>query len=499
MTARAGNVGLWDWDLHTNKVFYSLEWKRQIGYEDRDISNDVIEWQNRIHPDDIENTIQSIQSFIEKPLPGYQTEYRLRHKDGSYRWILAQASIINNDQGIPIRMLGSHVDITERRKLEDQLRQAQKMEAIGQLGGGVAHDFNNILSAIVGYSHLSLMKMSSDDPLRYNIEQVLESADRAATLTQRLLAFSRKQTVNLISIDLNDIISRFEKFLLRLLREDIELKIILANMELPVKADRGQMEQVLMNLVTNSRDAMPQGGRIIIETSLVRLDQSFIEAHGFGREGDYAFISVTDTGIGIPENIKDKIFEPFFTTKEEGKGTGLGLSMVYGIVTKHEGYINTYSHSGIGTTFKVYLPVVRIAARTEEYKTDEQYLVGGGTETLLIAEDDATLRVLTTTVLRHFGYTVIEAVDGSDAVCKFKEHRNNIRLVILDGIMPKMNGKAAWTEIKALSSHVKAIFLSGYAEDIFTKDGIPDTEASFIQKPSPPLVLAKRVREVLDE
>ena len=499
MAARAGSVGLWDWDLRTNKVFYSLEWKRQIGYEDSEISNDVTEWQNRIHPDDHEHSIPSIQSFNEKPNSDYHTEFRLRHKDGSYRWIFAQASLLNDDQGRPIRMLGSHVDITERRTLEDQLRQAQKMEAVGQLGGGVAHDFNNILSAIVGYSHLSLMKMSPDDPNRHNIEQILASSERATELTQRLLTFSRKQPVNLVRVDLNDIIAKFEKLLLQLLREDIEFKTTLTNRELPVRADRGQMEQVLMNLVSNSRDAMPHGGRIMIKTGLVKLDQSFIEAHGFGREGDYAMLSVTDTGIGIPETIKDKIFEPFFTTKDEGKGTGLGLSMVYGIVKKHEGYINVYSQPEIGTTFNIYLPVARVTTEAEQQKTDKEVPLRGGTETVLIAEDDADVRLLTANLLRHYGYTVIETVDGLDAVAKFTTNRDRIHLVILDGIMPKMNGKEAWTKIKSLSPGVKAIFISGYADDIFTKDGIPDGEASFIPKPSPPLVLIRRVREVLDE
>jgi PAS domain S-box-containing protein len=438
--------------------------------------------------------------------PLLSVELLRQKKDDSPIYVSMSSAPIYGADGAAIGIISIAIDLTPQKKmeaehtaLESQLRQAQKMEAIGQLGGGVAHDFNNILSAIVGYSHLSLMKMSPGDPNRYNIEQILASSERATALTQRLLAFSRKQTVNLARIDLNETIAKFEKFLLHLLREDIELKTTLINRELPVMADRDQMEQVLMNLLTNSRDAMTQGGRIIIETSVVELDQSFIKAHGFGREGDYALLSVTDTGIGIPENIKDKIFEPFFTTKEAGKGTGLGLSMAYGIVKKHEGYITVYSHPGIGTTFNVYLPMARVAAEAEEQKADVQNSVRGGTETVLIAEDDASLRTLTANLLRHFGYTVIEAVDGLDAVAKFSANRDSIRLVILDGIMPKMNGKEAWKEIKAFSSGVKAIFVSGYAEDIFTKDGIPDREASFMQKPSPPLVLAKRAREVLDE
>ena len=450
---------------------------------------------------------QDRRSYIKKAFEEgpQQFEWQTRRKNGEPFWTEVVLSATQIDGAA--RVLAVVRDITERKqaeeeksKLETQLQQAQKMEAVGQLGGGVAHDFNNILSAIVGYSHLSLMKMSPDDPNRHYIEQILASSERAAVLTQGLLAFSRKQTVNLMKVDLNDVIVKFEKLLLRMLREDIELKTRLAPGELPIMADRGQMEQVLMNLVTNSRDAMPQGGHIIIETSQIQMDQLFIHTHGFGRVGDYALISVTDTGTGIPETVKDKIFEPFFTTKEEGKGTGLGLSMAYGIVNKHKGYINAYTHRGIGTTFKVYIPVSCESADAGGKKESVENHVRGGTETVLIAEDDATLRAMVTTVLRHYGYIVIEAIDGSDAVSKFKDNRDSVRLVILDGIMPKKNGKEAWKEIQELSSRVKAIFISGYAEDIFTKDGIPDVSpASFIQKPSPPLVLAKRVRELLDE
>jgi two-component system, cell cycle sensor histidine kinase and response regulator CckA len=433
-------------------------------------------------------------------------ELQRRRKDGSFIDISISAAPLYGSSGEVKGIMSVASDLTQHKKLEaersaleSQLRQVQKMEAIGQLGGGVAHDFNNILSAIVGYSHLSLMQMDAGDPNRKNIEQILASADRAAVLTQRLLAFSRKQTVKLSKVNLNDIIARFETFLLRLLREDIEFVTIFAQQKLPVLADSSQMEQVLMNLVTNSRDAMPQGGRIIVKTDLVELGRSFIKAHGYGQEGNYALISITDTGIGIPDNHKDKIFEPFFTTKAAGKGTGLGLSMVYGIVKKHEGHIDVSTQPSIGTTFSIYLPLAHDGIEASDQKDAERNPVRRGTETVLIAEDDAALRTLTATVLSQYGYTVIEASDGSDAVAKFNENRDSIRLVILDGIMPKMNGKAAWEKIKALSSGVKAIFISGYAEDIFTKDGIPDRGTSFIQKPYPPMVLATRVREVLDE
>jgi PAS domain S-box-containing protein len=467
---------------------------------------DVVGKINPIVPEGESESFQAHRKKIQNGERLLGVELRRRKKDGSSIDISLSAAPIYDTSGAVTGQISVVMDITQQKKmeaeraaLENQLRQAQKMEAVGQLAGGVAHDFNNILSAIIGYSHLALMKIGDNDPNRHNIQQIMASSERAAVLTQSLLAFSRKQTVNLTRIDLNDVIAKFEKFLLRLLREDIEFKTALVNLELPVMADRGQVEQVLMNLVANSRDAMPKGGRILIETGQVELDKSFIEAHGVGQAGNYACLSVTDTGIGMSEDVKNKIFDPFFTTKEAGKGTGLGLSMVYGIVQKHQGCVDVHSQLGIGTTFKIYLPLSRISAETGEQKTDEQTPPRGGKETILLAEDDVSLRSLSATVLRQYGYTVIEAVDGLDAVSKFEQDRNSISLVILDGIMPKKNGKEAWKEIKAISSGVKAIFVSGYAEDIFTKDGVPDTEAVFIHKPSPPLVLVRKIREILDE
>ncbi len=386
----------------------------------------------------------------------------------------------------------------ERKKLEEQLRQTQKIEAIGLLAGGVAHDFNNILSAIIGYAYLTLMKMQDVDPLRHNLEQILESTNRATVLTQSLLAFSRKQPVNLSVINLNEVIKGFSKFLLRLVREDVALKTACEEENLSVLADRGQIEQVIMNLVTNARDAMPNGGKLIIETKRVTLNRKFIELHGYGKEGEYALVSVSDTGIGMDEQTRSHIFEPFFTTKEQGKGTGLGLSMVYGTVKKHDGFINVYSEPGHGTTFKIYLPATGAAAKADHKMTEEPIKPRGGTETILIAEDDAPIRHLTQAALKQFGYTVIESIDGADAVAKFNENKEKIELVVLDGIMPRMNGKEAFREIKAESPSIKCIFMSGYSEDIFTKDGLPDG-SEFILKPITPSDLLKRVREVLDK
>lgn len=404
---------------------------------------------------------------------------------------------LKDEHGDVVNVIEVGRDITEHRKLEAQLAQAQKMEAVGLLAGGVAHDFNNILTAIIGYANLAQMGLDQGSPLRHYIQQILEASQRAVALTQSLLAFGRKQTMNLKVLDLNELVRRFQHLLRRLLREDIELKIATTEGGISVLADQGQIEQVLMNLITNARDAMPEGGRITIETNIVHLDGHFIEAHGYGRPGAYGLISVTDTGIGMDEATRRRIFDPFFTTKESGKGTGLGLAMVYGIVKKHEGFINVYSEPGRGTTFKIYLPLDSSVPLSLKDAAAAYEDAPTGSETILVAEDDKALLDLARIMLERLGYTVITAVDGADAVEKFMNGRDKIELVILDGIMPRMNGKDAYLRIKGISPDIKAIFMSGYAEDIFTKDGIPQGEAAFLQKPVSPMDLARKVREVL--
>lgn len=394
---------------------------------------------------------------------------------------------------------GLVMDITGQKKLEEQLRQAQKMEAIGQLAGGVAHDFNNILSAIVGYSHMTLMKMKAEDPLRMNIDHVMEAADRAATLTHSLLAFSRKQTIRLKPVNLNELLRRFDKFILRLIREDIELKTTLVDAELTVMADSTQIEQALMNLVTNARDAMPSGGRLAIKTGLTALDEERAEAFGYSSPGDYAFISVEDTGIGMNHETVEKVFEPFFTTKEIGKGTGLGLAMVYGIIKQHSGHVNVESESGKGTTFIIYLPIYnRALQKIEGEECTKNLPAKGGSETLLIAEDDAALRKLSTILLRQSGYNVIEASDGQEALNLFIEHKDKIKLSVLDAIMPRKNGREVYEEMKKLQPGIRAILVSGYTADIFGKDGIVDSEITFMAKPVMPSDLLNKIRELLD-
>ncbi|MFA5847678.1 MAG: response regulator [Thermodesulfovibrionales bacterium] len=389
-------------------------------------------------------------------------------------------------------------DVTGRKKLEEQLLQAQKMEAIGLLAGGIAHDFNNILQAIVGYGYLLQEDMRSDDPLRENVDQILVSADRAAEVTHSLLAFSRKQILNPKPIDINGMMMRFEKLLSRLIGEDIVLSANLTDKDVISMADAGQIEQVLMNLATNARDAMPRGGRLTLDTQLVELDDTFIRDHGYGEPGMFAVISVSDTGSGMEKDTMAKIFEPFFTTKEVGKGTGLGLAMAYGIIKQHNGYINVYSEPEKGTTFRIYLPAIKA---TEEVivATAIEPLPSQGNETILVAEDDSTVRKLFSRVLQAYGYKVILAEDGEEAIKKFMDNKDKIQLVMLDLIMPKKSGKEVCDEIKRMRPDMKTLFSSGYTADRMDKDSMLKEGFDFIMKPVSPKNLLRKIREVLDK
>lgn len=424
-------------------------------------------------------------------------EVKLRKKDGTVIDCLLTASLRLDDEGNIVGYHGIIHDITDRKKLEQQLLQSQKMEAVGQLAGGVAHDFNNILTAIIGFGNLLKMDLDKDDPLNYYVAQILNSAERAANLTRALLAFSRKQIISPRPVNINEVIRGVEKLLSRIISEDVELSISLTNKDLVVMADIGQIEQVLMNLSANARDAMPNGGRLMVSTELVEMDEDFIKAHGFSKGGDHALITIEDTGEGMDKNTRERIFEPFFTTKEVGQGTGLGLSMVYGIIKQHNGHIQVYSEPGKGTIFNIYLPLVQ--SKVNGIKTDKPHVIKQGTETLLIVEDDYQIRDLLKRLLEGFGYKVIEAVDGEDAIKVFNENKEKIQLLILDVIMPKKDGKQVYNEIKRIKPDIRAIFSSGYKTDIVQRKGIVEEGLDFIFKPISPNELLVKVREVLDK
>lgn len=416
---------------------------------------------------------------------------------GRHLWLETHAVPFRNENNEIVALLGITRDITEHRKLEAQFLQAQKMESIGTLAGGVAHDFNNILAAISGYGHLALMKMLPDDPHRTNIVQILESSDRAAHLTRDLLLFSRKQPLNRKPLDLNTGIQKLGNFLVRVIGEDIAFKITLSGGAINVLADQHQIDQVLMNLATNARDAMPKGGTFTISTEQVLLDDAFTAAYGLGMPGRYARISVSDTGEGMNEETRQRIFEPFFTTKEVGKGTGLGMSVVYGIVTQHDGVVKVYSETGHGTTFQIYLPVLERVTGEETLTAEEESPVGG-VETILLAEDDKSVREMSMMILQDFGYTIIAAADGEDAVNKFRENRDRIHLLLFDLIMPKKNGKDAYDTIREMRPDIKVIFASGYDPDMVRQKAILDQNVPVVYKPVPINALLKTIRSVLD-
>jgi CheY-like chemotaxis protein len=375
--------------------------------------------------------------------------------------------------------------------------QSQRMEVIGRFAGGIAHDFNNILTAIRGYSEFLMDEMNEGDPLKSYVEDIRLSTDRAANLTKSLLTFSRRQAVTLKPVDLNDIIRGVDNLLLRLIGEDIQLRTVLSERSLPVMADAGQMEQVLMNLATNARDAMPAGGTLTIEAKAADIDEEYVRHHIFSKAGTHAVLTVSDTGAGMDEKTRQKIFEPFFTTKEIGKGTGLGLSIVYGIIKQHDGHINVYSEQGIGTTFKIYLPLIKAFA--EEAKPVATIAPAHGTEGVLLAEDDPDVRRLIREALIKHGYTVIEAVDGEEAVRVFLENRDKIDILVFDMIMPKMKGAEAYEEIVKIRPEIKVIFMSGYTEEIIYREGVLERGSNFISKPVSPHEILIKIREVLDK
>jgi len=404
----------------------------------------------------------------------------------------AEVSLTRIDLASEVLLLAMVRDISERKRLEEQLLQAQKMEAIGILAGGVAHDFNNILSAIVGFGSLLQMKIGRDGPLAGYVERILAAGERAANLTSGLLAFSRKQEAELQPLNLNDAIYGFHKILARLIGEDIDFSLNLASESLVVDADGHQLEQVLMNLVTNGRDAMPRGGRLAIATAaqVLEADAGDIPA------GAYAVLSVSDTGTGIGPEESRHIFEPFYTTKEVGKGTGLGLAIVYGIVKKHRGHIRLHSEPGRGSTFSIFLPLS--AAAKGEKGRRRGLDIPRGSETILLVEDDPSVRQVARSMLEEFGYAVLEADDGVSAQYVFREHQEKIDLVVCDLLMPRLNGRETLEGLRRIKPGVRAIFISGYNADVIAEKGLADAGAHLLMKPLNPAMLLREVRAVLD-
>ncbi|HEX7502333.1 MAG TPA: PAS domain S-box protein [Acidobacteriota bacterium] len=464
-----------------------------FGYAREQIIGKHIE---RLHPPRQADGSDSLAKGKEKNVAALRGEsqfFEWRHVRIDGAFFDAEVTLKRVELGSGMHLLAMVRDISERKRLEEQLRQAQKMEAVGILAGGVAHDFNNILSTIVGYGSLLQMKLKEESLLKGYVERILSASERAANLTSSLLTFSRKQEIELLPIDLNDVIYGFHKILARLIGEDIVFNLSLASRSLMVDADVRQIEQVLMNLANNSRDAMPRGGRLTISTSPVSMDP----APGDLPPGAYAAITVADTGAGMEKEIQARIFEPFFTTKDVGKGTGLGLAIVYGIVKNHGGVVTVDSAPGKGTTFTIYLPLKSQAKKkAERRKTDS---IPTGSETILLIEDDPAVRQVTRSLLEEFGYVVLEAADGIAARDIFRRESERIELVLCDLIMPRLNGRETLAAIRKMKKGIKAIFMSGYTADIIADKGIADAGMHLLLKPLNPGVLLNKIRSVLDK
>lgn len=424
-------------------------------------------------------------------------ERKRRCKDGSSVDVAVWAAPLRDAAGSVAGIVMAITDISERKKLEEQLRHSQKMEAVGRLAGGVAHDFNNLLTIINGYGHMMLGSLTSGDRLRSHAEQILKAGNQAAALTTQLLAFSRRQMIQPKPVDLNHVITNLEKMLRRVIGEDIALYTLLSPDLNPVKADPNQMEQVLINLAANARDAMPHGGVLTIGTKNVKLDEALSCEGGDLPSGSYVEIAVSDTGEGMDAETRSHLFEPFFTTKERGKGTGLGLSSVYGSIRQNGGGIVVWSERGSGAAFRIYLPLLREPAEV----VDTQAKPNGihrGNETILLVEDEAPLRKMLCESLSHAGYLVLEASDGADALSKWERHASSIDLLLTDVVMPLLNGRELAKHLTSLAAHIEVIYMSGYADDVLAYHGTLAPGTVLIQKPFSPAELLAKVREVLD-
>jgi len=489
-----------DWELwmkdNMEIVYVSPSCKTITGYSQEEIMADPHLLCDIIHPEDKTMCVEHMEDF-EAPQHD-ETEYRIVTKDGQTKWLSHVCGPIYLDGKFLGRRI-SNRDITDRKRMEEQLLQSQKMESLGILAGGIVHDFNNFLTVIKGFAGLLGEELEEfSDEKRVYVQNILDSADMARNLTSSLLVFSRKQIVQPCVISLAEVTTNISALVGRVIGEDIEVRTKCADPEYPVIADPHQIEQVLMNLVTNAKDALDGGGILSIETSSEMIDEETAGVHS-ARPGKYMVLSVSDTGTGIDPQDISRIFEPFFTTKEKNKGTGLGLSMVYEIVRQHGGFIGVYSKRNIGTTIKVHLPVpegnqiIEKDLRVFETASDVR-----GTETILLVEDEEKVRKLVHAALEKYGYHVILASDGEEALLKYKEHRGQIALLILDVVLPKLNGKETYDAIKANCADIKALFMSGYTQDILTTKGICEEGLEFIAKPLEMRNLLLKIRFLLD-
>lgn len=486
-------VGIFRTDVDGRCLYVNEQWCEISGFSEAEAFGDG--WGQAIHPEDREEVFRVWNKAVEASVP-FSHQYRFLRPDGSATMVFGRAVAEYDDSDQIIGYVGSITDITDRARLEDQLRQSQKMEAVGQLAGGVAHDFNNMLQVIISYVHLARASVNNPEVLPDFLDNIAKGANRAANLTRQLLTFSRKDMLQPKMLDINKLISDLMKMLGRLLGEDIEMDIVAGSNLDPINADAGMLEQVLVNLGVNARDAMPGGGKLVIETTPFHADDEFCKIHGWDSPGDFVMIGISDTGKGMSPEVRGRIFEPFYTTKDPGKGTGLGLSMVYSIIEQHGGRIDVYSEPDVGTTFKIYLPTVRGNIHEEEARAVTES--PGGTETILVAEDEESVRELLCELLEGQGYRVLVAHDGEQAVAKYSEREETISLVIMDVVMPKLSGRTAYDQIRSIDANVPILFSTGYTANTLDQDFLQENKLRIINKPYAPAVLFQTVREVID-
>jgi two-component system cell cycle sensor histidine kinase/response regulator CckA len=467
-----------------------------LGYPVQDWLANPRLWLSVVHPDDTERMRRETSGWFSSG-KGFG-QFRLIARDGHVVWVEVTAKVIADKNGKLIGMRGVTMDVTAKLRLEEQLREAQRMESIGRLAGGVAHDFNNLLTVINGYADMTLHEVNPADPLHSNLTEIRNAGERAAELTRQLLALSRKQLLQPRIFLLNSLIVDGAKTLQRLLGEDIQLVTILDPNLGQVKADPGQMNQVILNVAINARDAMPQGGTLTLETKNVVLDESYAHMHLSLAPGAYVMLGISDTGHGMDTATLSRVFEPFFTTKELGRGTGLGLSTVYGIVKQSGGSIWVYSEPGHGTTFKIYLPRVdEPISQPEDQAAEVGHL--RGSETILVVEDEESVRKLTSEALRKYGYEIIEAANAGEALLACERREGSLPLMITDVVMPQMSGRELADRLHVLRPEMKVLYMSGYTDDAIVRHGLLSPTVFFLQKPFTPSVLAQKVRQVLDQ
>lgn len=497
LALEAADQGLWDWDLAKAAGYGSPRYYSLLGYEPGEFALQRGFMAELVHPEDLPVLRDTVRKCIDGGRDSWRLECRMRRKSGLYIWVAAHGQVVSRDaDGHALRMAGTVSDITEQKSVQEQLLQAQKMESVGRLAGGVAHDFNNLLTVINGYSNLLLSGLPEDDPRRESVSEIRHAGERAAALTQQLLAFSRRQTLQPKLLNLNTVVAETERMLQRVIGEDVRLVTALGPGLGLIQADAGQISQVLMNLAANARDAMPNGGCLTVETANEVFDESDAASRPGFRPGRYVRLSVSDTGMGMDEETRRHLFEPFYTTKPQGRGTGLGLSSVYGIVQQSGGWIWVQSKPTEGAAFHIYLPRIEAPPQASA-AVPEEFRETGGHATILLVEDQDNVRRITASVLESFGYSVLKAASAQEALALSASYASPIHLLLTDVVMPGLSGTELAGQVAHLRPGIGVLFMSGYTDSVVAQHGILDQGTAFLQKPFTPLALAARVREVL--